>query len=68
MSTSFIGSSRRASPPSTLSRADAATAVDAVVSAIADTLASGEHVAIAVSKAPAFRAAAWLRNSVNRGK
>ena len=80
---------------SNLSRADAATAVDAVVSAIADALASGEEVAIAgfgkftvrhrparqgrnprtgepvavaASKAPAFKAAARLRDSVNRGE
>ena len=87
--------SARIAARSTLSRADAATAVDAVVSAIADALASGEEVAIAgfgkftvrqrptrqgrnprtgepvaiaASKAPAFRAAARLRDSVNRGE
>ena len=87
--------SARIAARSTLSRADAATAVDAVVSAIADALASGEEVAIAgfgkftvrqrparqgrnpctgepvavaASKAPAFRASARLRDSVNRGE
>ena len=39
--------SARIAARSSLSRADAATAVDAVVSAIADALASGEDIAIA---------------------
>ena len=87
--------SARIAARSSLSRADAATAVDAVVSAIAEALASGEEVsiagfgkftvrhrparqgrnprtgepvAVAASKAPAFRAAAKLRDTLNRGE
>lgn len=78
---------------SSLSRADAAAAVDAAGSVIADVLArgepvaiaglgkftvtprqarpgrnprTGEPIAIAASKAPAFKAAARLRETVNR--
>ena len=48
------------------SKADSASAITAVLSAIADALAESEMIAIVASRAPAFEAGKTLRDSVNR--